>query len=93
MLPEQQPTCASLNLASLYKIELSCQRFINLGNRVIKIGAILNQNCGILTKSPSQTVYDIDRDTIFAKQIFDIVQVGRAKEDSAAAGAPRGNLL
>ena len=70
MLPEQQPTCASLNLASLYKIELSCQRFINFGNRVIKIGAILNQNCGILTKSPSQTVYDIDRDTIFAKQIF-----------------------
>ena len=70
MLPEQQPTCASLNLASLYKIELSCQRFINLGNRVVKIGTILNQNCGILTKSINQTVYDIDKNTIFAKQIF-----------------------
>ena len=65
MLPEQQPTCASLNLASLYKIELSCQRFINLGNRVVKIGTILNQNCGILTKSINQTVYDIDKNKLF----------------------------
>ena len=70
MLPEQQPTCASLNLASLYKIELSCQRFINLGNRVIKIGTVLKQNCGVLTKPTNETVYDIDKNTIFAKQIF-----------------------
>ena len=67
MISDQQPIFASLNLASFYKIELSCQRFINLGTRIVKIGAVINQNTGALKKSKRE---DSDSQTIFAKQIF-----------------------
>ena len=67
MTSNQQPIFASLNLASFYKIELSCQRFINLGTRMVKIGGVLNQNIGALKRLKRG---DRDRQTIFAKQIF-----------------------
>ena len=66
MTSNQQPIFASLNLASFYKIELSCQRFINLGTRMVKIGGVLNQNIGALKRLKRG---DRDRQTIFAKQI------------------------
>ena len=71
MNQNNQPIFANLNLASLYKIELSCQRFINLGNRVVKIGSVLNQNKGTLAKKAKKKGKSKNDDImLFARQIF-----------------------
>lgn len=44
MSQKNSPLFARLNLASFYKIELSCQRFINMGSYIVRIGGILSED-------------------------------------------------
>ena len=70
MLPDHQPLFANLNLASLSKIELSCQRFVNIGNKIVKIGAVLPKNLRNVTNFTSDSIKNVDKNAIFSRQIF-----------------------
>ena len=70
MLPDHQPLFANLNLASLSKIELSCQRFVNIGNRIVKIGAVLPRNLRNVVNFTNNSVKNVDKNAIFSRQIF-----------------------
>ena len=70
MLPDHQPLFANLNLASLSKIELSCQRFVNIGNRIVKIGAVLPKNLRNVANFTNSPIKNIDKNAIFSRQIF-----------------------
>ena len=70
MLPDHQPLFANLNLASLSKIELSCQRFVNIGNRIVKIGSVLPQNLRNVANFTNNPIKNVDKNAIFSRQIF-----------------------
>ena len=64
MLPDHQPLFANLNLASLSKIELSCQRFVNIGNRIVKIGSVLPQNLRNVANFTNNPIKNVDKISI-----------------------------